>query len=37
MIWDSGTPRIVEAHLSHLSEAAWAKVKGDNLVGLLGR
>jgi predicted TIM-barrel fold metal-dependent hydrolase len=37
MIWGSGTPRIVDAHLSHLSEADRAKVKGDNIRQLLSR
>lgn len=35
MVWGSGTPGIVDAHLSHLSEADRARVKGGNLVGLL--
>lgn len=36
MVWGSGSPRIVDAHLSHWSEADRAKVKGGNLQGLLG-
>ena len=36
MVWGSGTPAIVDAHLSHLSEADRDKVRGDNLARLLG-
>ncbi|HRW08317.1 MAG TPA: amidohydrolase family protein [Caldilineaceae bacterium] len=35
MVWGSGTPTIVDAHLAHLSEAERAKVKGGNLAALL--
>jgi L-fuconolactonase len=35
MVWGSGSPKIVDAHLSHLSEADRALVKGDNLAELL--
>ncbi len=35
MVWGSGTPGIVDAHLAHLSEAERAKVKGENLAALL--
>lgn len=35
MVWGSGTPAIVDAHLDHLSEAERALVKGDNLARLL--
>jgi predicted TIM-barrel fold metal-dependent hydrolase len=35
MVWGSGTPKIVDAHLAHLSEAERAKVKGENLARLL--
>jgi predicted TIM-barrel fold metal-dependent hydrolase len=35
MVWGSGTPRIVDAHLAHLSEADRDKVKGGNLARLL--
>jgi len=35
MVWGSGTPAIVDAHLAHLSEDARAKVKGENLATLL--
>lgn len=36
LVWGSGTPRIVDIHLSHWSEADRAKVKGDTLQRLLG-
>ena len=36
MVWGSGTPQIVDAHLEHLSEADREKVKGGNLARLLG-
>lgn len=35
MVWGSGTPAIVDAHLAHLPEADRAKVKGGNLAALL--
>ena len=35
MVWGSGKPGIVDAHLSHLSEDDRALVKGDNLARLL--
>jgi predicted TIM-barrel fold metal-dependent hydrolase len=35
MVWGSGTPDIVDAHLSHLSEVERALVKGDTLARLL--
>jgi predicted TIM-barrel fold metal-dependent hydrolase len=35
MVWGSGTPKIVDAHLSHLSESDRVRVKGENLVDLL--
>ncbi len=35
MVWGSGTPKIVDAHLSHWSEADRAKVKGETLAQLL--
>jgi hypothetical protein len=35
LVWGSGTPRIVDAHLDWLSEAERAKVKGGNLARLL--
>jgi predicted TIM-barrel fold metal-dependent hydrolase len=35
MVWGSGSPKIVETHLAHLSEADRAKVKGGNLARLL--
>ena len=36
LVWGSGSPSIVDAHLDHLSEADRAKVKGGNLAVLLG-
>jgi len=36
MVWGSGTPGIVDAHLAHWSESDRAKVKGGNLQRLLG-
>ena len=36
MIWGSGTPGIVDAHLTAYSEEERAWVKGKNLVELLG-
>ena len=36
MVWGSGTPEIVDAHLSEYTEADRQKVKGDNLARLLG-
>ena len=36
MVWGSGTPGIVDAHMEQYSEADRAKVKGGNLVRLLG-
>lgn len=35
LVWGSGTPKIVDTHLAHLSEADRAKVKGGNLARLL--
>lgn len=35
MVWGSGTPEIVDAHLSHLSAADRERVKGGNLARLL--
>jgi hypothetical protein len=35
LVWGSGAPEIVDAHLDHWSEADRAKVKGDNLARLL--
>jgi predicted TIM-barrel fold metal-dependent hydrolase len=37
LVWGSGTPRIVDAHLEGYSEAARDKVKGGNLARLLSR
>ena len=37
LVWGSGTPRIVDAHLDRFSEAARAQVKGGNLAQLLSR
>lgn len=36
LVWGSGTPGIVDAHLPEYSEAERAKVKGGNLARLLG-
>lgn len=36
MVWGSGTPAIVDAHLSHWSESDRDLVKGGNLQDLLG-
>ncbi len=36
LVWGSGSPQIVDAHLEHLSGADRDKVKGGNLAGLLG-
>lgn len=36
MVWGSGTPRIVDTHLSHWSESERELVKGGNLQRLLG-
>ncbi len=35
MVWGSGTPQIVDAHLDHLSGSDRNRVKGDNLARLL--
>lgn len=35
LVWGSGTPQIVDAHLAHLSETDQDKVKGGNLAQLL--
>lgn len=35
MVWGSGSPNIVDIHLSHWNETARAKVKGGNLKQLL--
>lgn len=35
MVWGSGTPKIVDAHMQGYSQAAIAKVKGGNLSQLL--
>ncbi|MEZ4867341.1 MAG: amidohydrolase family protein [Caldilineaceae bacterium] len=35
LVWGSGTPQIVDAHLDYLSTAARAQVKGGNLAQLL--
>jgi predicted TIM-barrel fold metal-dependent hydrolase len=35
MVWGSGTPKIVDAHLAHFSEAERERVKGGNLLDLL--
>ncbi|MDF9796961.1 putative TIM-barrel fold metal-dependent hydrolase [Catalinimonas alkaloidigena] len=35
MVWGSGTPRIVDAHMQGYSNAEIAKVKGENLSKLL--
>ena len=36
MVWGSGTPDIVDAHLSEYTETDRRKVKGENLARLLG-
>jgi predicted TIM-barrel fold metal-dependent hydrolase len=36
LVWGSGTPQIVDAHMEGYSEADRRKVKGDNLARLLG-
>ena len=36
LVWGSGTPRIVDAHMPEYSEADRMKVKGGNLARLLG-
>jgi predicted TIM-barrel fold metal-dependent hydrolase len=36
LVWGGGTPRAIDAHLDHLSEADRARVKGGNLAALLG-
>jgi predicted TIM-barrel fold metal-dependent hydrolase len=36
LVWGGGTPRLVDAHLDHFSEADRARVKGGNLAALLG-
>ena len=36
MVWGSGTPGIVDAHMEQYSDADRAKVKGGNLARLLG-
>ena len=36
LVWGSGTPGIVDAHMEEYSEADRAKVKGGNLAQLLG-
>ncbi|MGI8423486.1 MAG: amidohydrolase family protein [Chloroflexota bacterium] len=35
MVWGSGTPKIVDTHLAHWSDAARAQVRGGNLARLL--
>ncbi len=35
MVWGSGSPKIVDVHLAHLSEADRERVKGGNLAKLL--
>lgn len=35
LVWGSGTPKIVDVHLAHWSEADRAKVKGGNLESLI--
>ena len=35
LVWGSGTPRIVDAHMEGFSESDRMRVKGDNLVKLL--
>jgi L-fuconolactonase len=36
LVWGSGTPGIIDAHLPHLPKADRAKIKGENLAQLLG-
>lgn len=36
LVWGGGTPRIIDEHLDHFSEADRNKVKGDTLAALLG-
>jgi predicted TIM-barrel fold metal-dependent hydrolase len=36
MVWGSGTPQIVDAHMADFSEEERAKVKGGNLAKILG-
>ena len=36
LVWGSGIPRIVDAHMEGYAEVDWMKVKGDNLASLLG-
>jgi predicted TIM-barrel fold metal-dependent hydrolase len=36
LVWGSGTPEIVDAHMQGYTEAERMKVKGDNLAKLLG-
>ena len=36
MVWGSGVPEIVDAHLAEYTEIERQKVKGDNLARLLG-
>ena len=36
MVWGSGTPDIVDAHLAEYTELDRQKVKGENLARLLG-
>jgi predicted TIM-barrel fold metal-dependent hydrolase len=36
LVWGSGTPGIVDAHMPEFSEQDRMKVKGGNLVRLLG-
>jgi predicted TIM-barrel fold metal-dependent hydrolase len=36
LVWGSGTPEIVDAHMDSYREADRMKVKGNNLVHLLG-
>ena len=36
MVWGSGTPGIVDAHMADYGEADRAKVKGGNLERMIG-
>jgi len=36
LVWGSGTPNIVDAHMEEYAETDRMKVKGDNLANLLG-